>query len=151
MIEAELSRSVQRWCPGATAVSGAARLSGGASQETWRFDIVHPDGAIWFTDNSNNQIGRIDPTVINPLVTLLGDESDEVRAQATKVLGEVAQGTEIGALIERLRDSSPRENSGRGPRRRRGRPGCDLTARDHWRPRPSVAGPGRSKPAGDGT
>jgi aminoglycoside phosphotransferase (APT) family kinase protein len=46
MIEAELSRSVVRWCAGATGVTGAAKLSGGASQETWRFDIVHPDGAI---------------------------------------------------------------------------------------------------------
>ena len=46
MIEAELSRSVQRWCPGATGVTGAAKLSGGASQETWRFDIMHPDGPI---------------------------------------------------------------------------------------------------------
>jgi aminoglycoside phosphotransferase (APT) family kinase protein len=46
MIEAELSRSVQRWYPGATGVAGVARLSGGASQETWRFDIVHPDGSI---------------------------------------------------------------------------------------------------------
>lgn len=46
MIEAELSRSVRRWCPGATGVTGAAKLSGGASQETWRFDILHPDGPI---------------------------------------------------------------------------------------------------------
>jgi aminoglycoside phosphotransferase (APT) family kinase protein len=46
MIEAELSRSIARWCPGATGATGAARLSGGASQETWRFDIAHPDGAI---------------------------------------------------------------------------------------------------------
>jgi aminoglycoside phosphotransferase (APT) family kinase protein len=46
MIEAELSRSVARWFAGATGVTGAAKLSGGASQETWRFDIVHPDGAI---------------------------------------------------------------------------------------------------------
>ncbi|MGY4331301.1 aminoglycoside phosphotransferase (APT) family kinase protein [Bradyrhizobium sp. LB7.2] len=46
MIEAELSRSVQRWYPGATGVAGVARLSGGASQETWRFDIVHPGGSI---------------------------------------------------------------------------------------------------------
>jgi len=30
--------------PGATGVTGAAKLSGGASQETWSFDIVHPDG-----------------------------------------------------------------------------------------------------------
>src|ERR1700756_2845974 len=46
MIEAELSLSVARWCPGATGVAAAARLSGGASQETWRFDIMHPDGPI---------------------------------------------------------------------------------------------------------
>ena len=46
MIEAELSRSVARWCPGATGVTGAAKLSGGASQETWRFDIVHAGGNI---------------------------------------------------------------------------------------------------------
>ena len=46
MIEAELSRSVPRWYPGATGVTGAAKLSGGASQETWRFDIVHPDRPI---------------------------------------------------------------------------------------------------------
>src|SRR5437660_369153 len=29
---------------GATGVTGAAKLSGGASQETWSFDIVHPGG-----------------------------------------------------------------------------------------------------------
>ncbi|WP_035981477.1 phosphotransferase family protein [Bradyrhizobium sp. STM 3843] len=46
MIEAALSRCVARFMPGATGVTGAAMLSGGASQETWRFDIVHPDGAI---------------------------------------------------------------------------------------------------------
>ncbi|RZI39195.1 phosphotransferase family protein, partial [Herbaspirillum sp. HC18] len=46
MIEAELSRSARRWCPGATGVTGAAKLSGGASQETWRFDLTHPDGPI---------------------------------------------------------------------------------------------------------
>ena len=30
----------------ATGVTGAAKLSGGASQETWTFDIVHPDGNV---------------------------------------------------------------------------------------------------------
>ncbi len=34
------------WCNGATGVTDAKRLSGGASQETWSFDITHPDGAI---------------------------------------------------------------------------------------------------------
>ena len=42
----ELGRCVASWCPGATGVAGAARLSGGASQETWSFDIVHPGGNI---------------------------------------------------------------------------------------------------------
>jgi aminoglycoside phosphotransferase (APT) family kinase protein len=46
MMEALLGRSVASWCPGATGVAGAVRLSGGASQETWSFDIVHPDGNI---------------------------------------------------------------------------------------------------------
>jgi aminoglycoside phosphotransferase (APT) family kinase protein len=44
MMEALLGRSVASWCPGATGVAAAVRLSGGASQETWSFDIVHPDG-----------------------------------------------------------------------------------------------------------
>jgi len=46
MIEEQLSRCVATFCPGATGVADAARLSGGASQETWSFDIVHPAGAI---------------------------------------------------------------------------------------------------------
>jgi aminoglycoside phosphotransferase (APT) family kinase protein len=46
MMEALLGRSIASWCPGATGVANAARLSGGASQETWSFDIVHPDGNI---------------------------------------------------------------------------------------------------------
>ncbi len=41
-----LGRRVTAWCPGATGVSAPVRLSGGASQETWSFDIVHPDGPI---------------------------------------------------------------------------------------------------------
>src|SRR5207245_1725539 len=44
MIEDQLGRCVASWYPGATGVTGAARLSGGASQETWTFDIVHASG-----------------------------------------------------------------------------------------------------------
>jgi aminoglycoside phosphotransferase (APT) family kinase protein len=44
MIEGQLGRCVASWYPGATGVTGAAKLSGGASQETWTFDIVHPGG-----------------------------------------------------------------------------------------------------------
>jgi aminoglycoside phosphotransferase (APT) family kinase protein len=46
MMEALLGRCVASWCKGATDIVGAVRLSGGASQETWSFDIVHPDGNI---------------------------------------------------------------------------------------------------------
>jgi aminoglycoside phosphotransferase (APT) family kinase protein len=46
MMQALLARSVASWCPGATGVADAVRLSGGASQETWSFDIVHPAGNI---------------------------------------------------------------------------------------------------------
>ena len=44
MIEAALANCVAALLPGATGIQGVARLSGGASQETWRFDIAHPDG-----------------------------------------------------------------------------------------------------------
>ena len=46
MIEQQLGRCVASWYPGATGVAGAAKLSGGASKETWTFDIVHPDGNV---------------------------------------------------------------------------------------------------------
>src|SRR5258707_12951397 len=46
MMEQKLGRCVASWCPGATGVVGVARLSGGASQETWSFDIVYPNGNI---------------------------------------------------------------------------------------------------------
>jgi aminoglycoside phosphotransferase (APT) family kinase protein len=46
MIDEQLGRCVASWCPGATGVTNAVRLSGGASQETWSFDIVHPGGSI---------------------------------------------------------------------------------------------------------
>jgi aminoglycoside phosphotransferase (APT) family kinase protein len=46
MMQALLARSAATWFPGATGVTNAVRLSGGASQETWSFDIIHPDGLI---------------------------------------------------------------------------------------------------------
>src|SRR5882762_6992666 len=46
MIEQQLGRCVAAWYPGATGVTGAAKLSGGASQETWTFDIVHASGNV---------------------------------------------------------------------------------------------------------
>jgi aminoglycoside phosphotransferase (APT) family kinase protein len=44
MIEVELGRCVTAWYPGAVGVANSVRLSGGASQETWSFDIMHRDG-----------------------------------------------------------------------------------------------------------
>ena len=44
MIEQKLWRCVASFYPGASGVSGAAKLSGGASQETWSFDITHEGG-----------------------------------------------------------------------------------------------------------
>jgi aminoglycoside phosphotransferase (APT) family kinase protein len=44
MIDDELTRSVRAWYPGATGVRAATKLSGGASQETWSFEIVCPSG-----------------------------------------------------------------------------------------------------------
>jgi aminoglycoside phosphotransferase (APT) family kinase protein len=46
MMEEKLASSVGRWYSGATGVIAAEKLSGGASQETWRFDIVHPEGNV---------------------------------------------------------------------------------------------------------
>src|SRR6201992_3460052 len=46
MMEAELGGGVATWCPGATGIATAVRLSGGASQETWSFDVVHPEGTV---------------------------------------------------------------------------------------------------------
>jgi aminoglycoside phosphotransferase (APT) family kinase protein len=46
MMEALLGRCVASWYRGATGVTSPIRLSGGASQETWSFDIVHPGGKL---------------------------------------------------------------------------------------------------------
>src|ERR1700731_2095715 len=46
MMEQALGRCVASWYPGAAGVVGAAKLTGGPSQETSSFDIVHPDGNI---------------------------------------------------------------------------------------------------------
>uniref|UniRef100_Q07QY1 Aminoglycoside phosphotransferase n=1 Tax=Rhodopseudomonas palustris (strain BisA53) TaxID=316055 RepID=Q07QY1_RHOP5 len=40
----QLAACVRRFCAGATGVGGVAPLSGGASQETFAFTILHPDG-----------------------------------------------------------------------------------------------------------
>src|ERR1700755_930597 len=45
-MQAELGRCVASFYPGATGVANAAKLSGGASQETWSFDIVHASGPV---------------------------------------------------------------------------------------------------------
>ncbi len=45
-IESAIKASIARWFPGATGIDRLAQLSGGASQETWSFDILHPAGNI---------------------------------------------------------------------------------------------------------
>lgn len=44
MMHETLARRVAYWIDGATGVADVKRLSGGASQETWSFDIMHPGG-----------------------------------------------------------------------------------------------------------
>jgi aminoglycoside phosphotransferase (APT) family kinase protein len=46
MMEEKLASCVGSWYPGATGVTSAEKLPGGASQETWRFDIMHPEGNV---------------------------------------------------------------------------------------------------------
>ena len=46
MIEQALFRCVATFDPAATGVTDATKLSGGASQETWSFDIVRPNGHV---------------------------------------------------------------------------------------------------------
>jgi aminoglycoside phosphotransferase (APT) family kinase protein len=45
-MQALLERCVASWCPNAAGVTGVVRLSGGASQDTWSFDIVCAGGNI---------------------------------------------------------------------------------------------------------
>jgi aminoglycoside phosphotransferase (APT) family kinase protein len=44
--EALCKAGVADWFPGATGIEHLQQLSGGASQETWSFDVVHPSGHI---------------------------------------------------------------------------------------------------------
>ena len=45
-IESALKAGITRWFPGTTGFENLSRLSGGASQETWSFDVMHPSGRI---------------------------------------------------------------------------------------------------------
>ncbi|EKS35727.1 phosphotransferase family protein [Afipia clevelandensis] len=45
-IESAIKASVTRWFPGAAGMDRLAQLSGGASQETWSFSVLHPEGDI---------------------------------------------------------------------------------------------------------
>ena len=44
--EALLKAGMADWFPGATGIDKLQQLSGGASQETWSFDVIHPSGNI---------------------------------------------------------------------------------------------------------
>ncbi|HAP13866.1 MAG TPA: phosphotransferase family protein [Afipia sp.] len=43
-IESTLKTGIARWFPGATGIDRLAQLSGGASQETWSFNVLHTSG-----------------------------------------------------------------------------------------------------------
>src|SRR3569832_2062984 len=45
-MQALLERCVASWSPGSTGVANLARLSGGASQETWSFAIMQSGGSL---------------------------------------------------------------------------------------------------------
>lgn len=45
-IESPVKAGIANWFPGATGIDGLSQLSGGASQETWSLDVVHPSGNI---------------------------------------------------------------------------------------------------------
>jgi aminoglycoside phosphotransferase (APT) family kinase protein len=45
-IESPVKAGIAHWFPGATGIDGLSQLSGGASQETWSFDVLHPSGNI---------------------------------------------------------------------------------------------------------
>ena len=45
-IESPVKAGIANWFPGATGIDGLTQLSGGASQETWAFDVLHPSGNI---------------------------------------------------------------------------------------------------------
>src|SRR5262249_18231762 len=76
MIETDLERCVASFYPGATGVTGAAKLSGGASQETWTFDIVHPSG------NVGAILRRAPPGYgVSPSLTRAGLEAEAILMQ----------------------------------------------------------------------
>jgi aminoglycoside phosphotransferase (APT) family kinase protein len=45
-IESPVKAGIANWFPGATGIDGLTQLSGGASQETWALDVLHPSGNI---------------------------------------------------------------------------------------------------------
>ncbi|MES2751922.1 MAG: phosphotransferase family protein [Pseudomonadota bacterium] len=45
-IESPVKAGIANWFPGATGIARLSQLSGGASQETWSFDVLHPEGSI---------------------------------------------------------------------------------------------------------
>jgi aminoglycoside phosphotransferase (APT) family kinase protein len=45
-IERPVKASIASWFPGATGIDRLAQLSGGASQETWSFNVMYPSGNI---------------------------------------------------------------------------------------------------------
>src|ERR1700731_4408735 len=94
MMEQALGRCVASWYPGATGVTGAVRLSGGASQETWSFVIVHPDGNMAAILRPQDDLGtgfvmaRVEGETI-PRKILRDEQFAQARPMLARQLGEI--------------------------------------------------------------
>src|SRR5439155_1812294 len=72
-----------------------------ATSSEQRLARIH---AIW----GLGQLARKDPKVLAPLIPLLNDKDDEIRAQAARVLGDAASQDALAAMIKLTADPSPR-------------------------------------------
>lgn len=92
-----LGRCVASWCPGATGVSNAARLSGGASQETWSFDIEHPDGVIGAILRRAPQGHGASPRAVGlDIESILMQQAFDAGVPSPRVLHVLPPGDELG-------------------------------------------------------
>jgi aminoglycoside phosphotransferase (APT) family kinase protein len=97
MMQEALGRCVASWCPGATGVTNAARLSGGASQETWSFDIEHPDGGIGAILRRAPQGHGASPRAVGlDIESILMQRAFDAGVPSPRVLHVLQPGDELG-------------------------------------------------------
>lgn len=103
-VEAEpLSRACARGLGAAVTVTGLRRLSGGASRETWAFDVEHPDGtteALILRRDPGSTIGSTDRSTEFELLRAAGDAG--VPVPAVRFLLEPGDGLGDGFVMARL-------------------------------------------------